>query len=156
MLSRKRSLVGEPVQAPDADGDALTCGPTGNTLFRIDVDTGQTRVDDGEVTEPDATHAFTVGVSDATGASETVAVTIEVVEEVRWRPPTGGFGGILRRRPSGSRRECTIRPHAQRHRVRLERGARHRGARSGERDFAELFADGVPAVMPLIVKSEAP
>lgn len=48
-----------------------------------------------EVIDPDTTHTVTVGVTDPTGASDTATVTIEVVEAVRRRPPTGGFGGVF-------------------------------------------------------------
>ena len=76
--------VGEPVAAADADNDALTYSISGTdaSLFGMDVSSGQIVVGTWTVLDYEArnSYAIIVTVTDPSGASDTVMVTITVTD----------------------------------------------------------------------------
>jgi len=86
------TLVGAPVTATDADGDALTYALSGADAFVIDAATGQIRVADGAVLDYETATSYTVTVSatdgkNAAGEADptidaTVNVTIDVLDQL--------------------------------------------------------------------------
>ncbi len=86
------TLVGAPVTATDADGDALTHTLSGADAFVIDASTGQIRVADGAALDYETTtsYAVTVSVTDGKNAAgeadpsidATVDVTINVLDQL--------------------------------------------------------------------------
>ena len=86
------TLVGAPVTATDADGDALTYTLSGADAFVIDAATGQIRVADGATLDYETTTSYAVTVSvtdgkDAAGEADpsidaTLDVTINVLDQL--------------------------------------------------------------------------
>ena len=132
--------VGAPVIATDIDSTMLTYRLLGTdaSLFEIDSE-GQITVGQGTTfnISTQETYSVTVEVDDGsneTNATARIPVTITVVAGpvVVVRPPTsgggGGFGGGGFGGGGGGGGGGPHRPHAQRGRLRVDRGARHRGA----------------------------
>ena len=77
------TAVGDPVAATDADNDTLTYTLEGDDAgsFDIDAGTGQIRVGDGTALDYEAdknTYSVVVTVTDPSGASDAIAVTVTV------------------------------------------------------------------------------
>ncbi len=75
------TLVGDPVTATDADGDALSYSLSGASEFAIDAGTGQISVAAGAVLDYETKSSYAVTVSASDGSADaTVAVTIRVTD----------------------------------------------------------------------------
>ena len=81
--------IGDPVAAMDADaGDTLTytLGGTDMASFAIDADSGQIMTMAALDFETNTSHTVDVTATDDAGASDTIAVTINVTDEVNEAP----------------------------------------------------------------------
>ena len=81
--------IGAAVSATDADADTLTYSLSGTDAadFAIDTATGQLRTSAALDYETETSYAVTVGVSDGNGGSDSIAVTIEVLNVADTPPP---------------------------------------------------------------------
>ena len=96
-FSPEGTKVGKPINATDIDHDAadLNYFLFGPAEFEIEQDSGQILVTAGASLDPTVTDTYmvTVRVEDADGASDSVEVTIKVVEQITRVVTTGGGGG---------------------------------------------------------------
>ena len=76
------TLVGTPVAATDADGDALTYSLSGSSAFTIDSGSGQIAVASGATLDYETTSSYsvTVTVSDGKDDTDNIAVNIDVTD----------------------------------------------------------------------------
>ena len=88
--------MGRPITATDVDDDALAYFLSGSSAFVIDEDSGQIRVAENAVLDPETRDTYTVTVSaqDPSFASATIDVAITVTAALRAGGGGGGGGGF--------------------------------------------------------------